>query len=672
VTDRSLRSVLELGMAACLLVLAALLCPPRARAEVVRGPHGQVYGVLLRHGLDPASLPGAIRARVRPQSPGADDGDVSYQGGPVLHTTAPYLVFWDPDGQIPAASEALMERYLTDTAATSADPSDVFAVARQYYDTTGAAGTGQTFVAAHQAIVDSDPYPALDTANCNAPSGTVTNCVTDPQIQTELANLIKARGLPTGTGAGAPIYFVITPSETDVCADGLGCASTGFCAYHSSFVDPDTSTDVLYAPVPFLDVDAGAKGCQDDGTAVFQSPNGDRADNEIDDLSHEYNESVTDPFGTSWYDTTSGQEIADNCESEGTLDPADGTNPDAYLPTLGGVEADGTLYDQLINGDRFYTQTIWSNGDEATGGCRAEPTADPSLSARLTDTPPANGAGGPVAFDPALSDVGAGLSSWSLSYGDGSAPEFVAGGGAPAESQHTYAKPGTYVATLTLIDIHGNASTDTVDVTVSKPPPPQPIAGEAPSITGTVQGGSVLTRTTNGRWTSVDPLTYTAQWERCIPGTTTTCTAIAGATGWVYRLQPADVGDDVTVVMTATDAYGQTATETATAVGPVTKPPPPRAIPSEAPVITGSDVVADVLTRSTNGRWTSPDPLTYAAQWERCVPSTGVCSAIAGATGWVYRLRAADLGDDVTVVVTAADAFGQTATETATAVGPIT
>jgi hypothetical protein len=80
----------------------------------------------------------------------------------------------------------------------------------------------------------------------------------------------------------------------------------------------------------------------------------------------------------------------------------------------------------------------------------------------------------------------------------------------------------------------------------------------------------VLTRTSNGRWSSPDTLSFSAQWERCTDATLTSCAAITGATGDVYRLKAADIGSYVTVVVTATDQEGQTGVADAAAIGPVT------------------------------------------------------------------------------------------------------
>jgi hypothetical protein len=86
-------------------------------------------------------------------------GSLSWHGGPVVHSSAPYLVFWTPPGEsIPASSQSLLERYLTDVAVDSGKSSNVFGVDRQYYDQTVFADYRQTFNPSRQVIVDGQPY----------------------------------------------------------------------------------------------------------------------------------------------------------------------------------------------------------------------------------------------------------------------------------------------------------------------------------------------------------------------------------------------------------------------------------------------------------------------------------------------------------------------------------
>jgi PKD repeat protein len=306
--------------------------------------------------------------------------------------------------------------------------------------------------------------------------------------------------LPTGIGPGAPIYFVVTPSTVNICLTSSSCAnggssSSGFCSYHSNFTTSNGG-QVIYAAIPFApelpDV-GGAKGCQADGTSAPQYPNGDFADTIVDDLSHESNESITDPLPYSgWYDPTTGNEAADNCETYGDpSDPADGVDLDAYEPVLGGNATppiDGTygsLFDQSINGEHYYTQTFWSDG---AAGCEAfVPLArvSPAFAA-----PSGAQVGTTVTFDPAASSAADGLSSATWSYGDGTSAFQV---GSPEAATHTYTEPGSYTVTLTTVDADGDVAEVSHRIGIGLAPtaslryaPRKPYAGGRVSFDGEV------------------------------------------------------------------------------------------------------------------------------------------------------------------------------------------
>ena len=70
----------------------------------------------------------------------------------------------------------------------------------------------------------------------------------------------------------------------------------------------------------------------------------------------------------------------------------------------------------------------------------------------------------------------------------------------------------------------------------------------APVISGSTTVGSVLT-TTDGTWTGTTPITYTYQWKRG-------GVAIAGATNNTYTTVNADIGENITCEVTATNDYG--------------------------------------------------------------------------------------------------------------------
>jgi hypothetical protein len=466
-------------------VAASLVLAPAAGAVVVKLRSGHYAGIQLRQGVSAASVPGARTAKALLRTvagttcPSPDTGAVCYQGGPVLHTTHPYVVFWDPSGQIPTSSRTVIENYLTDVAADAGQRDDVYGVGRQYYDTTGFADAGQTF-ALSQVISVAAQFP---TGGCPANSG-YTSCITDQDIENELTNLIQDHGYPSGTGPGAPIYFVVTPATTDVCAGSGDCASTTFCGYHSNFLVG--GQQVIYAVVPFgsLGPSLDVKACQVSNLTYPQEPNADPADVIVDDLSHENSESITDPLGTGWFDTGSGNEIADNCQSYGsTANPTQGVSPNVYSPILGdtspasGSLSYGTAYDQAINGHHYFTQTEWSNGDLTCEPSPALGTVTPSF----TDTSPAPPGSG-VGFDPSASTASKGISSATWNFGDGTSTDFTIG--APTAMDHTFAGIGDYTVTLTLVDDSGNLATVSHVVAVGNAPtaafsvsPAHPAAG---------------------------------------------------------------------------------------------------------------------------------------------------------------------------------------------------
>ena len=76
-------------------------------------------------------------------------------------------------------------------------------------------------------------------------------------------------------------------------------------------------------------------------------------------MAHEYEESVTDPYGTAWMDPN-GLETGDKCENG----PQEGA-PLGYAP-------DGSPYNQVINGHQYLLQDMWSN---AATGCVQSSTA---------------------------------------------------------------------------------------------------------------------------------------------------------------------------------------------------------------------------------------------------------------------------------------------------------
>ena len=263
--------------------------------------------------------------------------NLSYHGGPVMRTNRIHPIFWLPSGESMASGyQTLISSYLQNVATASGRPDNVYYSDSQYSDTTGPIQYSSTVATP---IVDTTAMPAN---GCNA-SGNgfdwTTRCITDAQLLNEVNSVVNAQGLPRGT---SDLYVMFTPKNVGSCYGtdiNASCAYSDYCAYHSWFYT-GTSTPTLYANMPY---EAQANDCG------FNTPNGNvDADIEINTLSHEQNEAITDPIGTGWWDSTLGLagENGDKCNFN-------------FGDALGAT-AFGD-YNQLINGGKYWLQQEWSN-----------------------------------------------------------------------------------------------------------------------------------------------------------------------------------------------------------------------------------------------------------------------------------------------------------------------
>jgi hypothetical protein len=139
------------------------------------------------------------------------------------------------------------------------------------------------------------------------------------------------------TASSTNFFAMLTAKGIGSCS-GSSCAFTQYCAYHGNV------SGLYYANMPYADTVPGA--C-DSG----QYPNGDAAaDSEINILSHEHNETITDEQLNAWYDRR-GAENGDKCAWN-------------FGTTPGGPN--GAEYNQIINGNSYYVQQEWSN---QSSGC---------------------------------------------------------------------------------------------------------------------------------------------------------------------------------------------------------------------------------------------------------------------------------------------------------------
>jgi hypothetical protein len=196
----------------------------------------------------------------------------------------------------------------------------------------------------------------------------------------------------------------------------------------------------------------------------------------------------------------------------------------------------------------------------------------------------------------------------------------------------------------------GGAGSATESAATAVVVPPVPVDSTVPTITGTAQQGQTLTEH-HGEWTS-SPTGYTYQWLRC-NASGSECAVIAGATNQTYSPVAEDVGHELRVSETASNAGGSGSAVESQATSLVVPPVP---VDTTAPTVTGTTQQGQTLTEH-HGEWTN-SPTGYTFQWLRCNGSGGGCVAIGGATGETYVLVGADVGRTLRVAEAASNAGG--------------
>jgi hypothetical protein len=174
---------------------------------------------------------------------------------------------------------------------------------------------------------------------------------------------------------------------------------------------------------------------------------------------------------------------------------------------------------------------------------------------------------------------------------------------------------------------------------------PRPTNITAPTISGTATEREVLTATSPGTWRDF-PTSFSYQWRR---GSTN----ISDATSSTYTLVAEDVGNSISVAVTATNVSGPT-TAISSATANVAWGIP---LNTSVPTVSGTAVELNTLTAGV-GSWTS-SPTSYSYQWQRLSGSTW--TDISGATGSTYVIRAITIGQRIRVRVTANNPTGSSA-----------
>jgi len=345
-----------------------------ASAVVVDLPNGTALSYQPLRG----ALATRIAAPVLPQ--------VEYGSGSVMVSNTNYAFYWDPPGApaYPGDYQTGVNRYFRDIAHDSGGQQNVDSVSSQYDEASGEFAEYDSHFGG--ALIDRNPYP---------PNGCkqAAICLTDKQIRAELASYIGAHGLPADL---AHEYFFLPPPGVENCAEAAGAeCSPGtphpeYCAYHSAFHLGEGGT-VIYSNDPFV---TGNPGC-DDGN----HPNGTSADGVIEGgLTHEHNESITDPPpGSAWEETLTGEEVGDKCNSN--------------MGTPLGIAPNGVSYNQVVNGHLYWYEQVWSNKGHR---CRQRlASRAPEATASFTTAP---GTGRTVHFDARGSSAPGGVVEYAWEF----------------------------------------------------------------------------------------------------------------------------------------------------------------------------------------------------------------------------------------------------------------
>ena len=245
-------------IAAFAALASVLLIPATVHASDTLTPfaHG-VPGAVFAHGpamplpSPPGSQVGQPGAPAQAAAGQAGAGsNLSYHGGPVMHSNTTHLIFWSPTADpMPANYQSVITKYFTDVAADSSKVTNVYSTDPQYTDTTG---TGAAYNSTYggswvdnTAITDhcSGAYAGSDFAP--------TTCVIDSDLHATIARAIVAN--PQWAPSPTTMFFVFTPPNVGSCftaTDG-DCPDSSYCAYHDFFAQG--GANVIYANMPYSD-----------------------------------------------------------------------------------------------------------------------------------------------------------------------------------------------------------------------------------------------------------------------------------------------------------------------------------------------------------------------------------------------------------------------------------
>ena len=243
--------------------------------------------------------------------------------------------------------------------------------------------------------------------------------------------------------------------------------------------------------------------------------------------------------------------------------------------------------------------------------------------------------------------------TWLRCNGSGNACTAIAG----ATSQSYLLVVGDLAATLrvSVVAVNGAGAGGGVSAPSAAvaSAPSAPTSSVAPTISGTVRQGQVLTASP-GTWTGTGTITYTYQWKRCDTAGQACADASSVIAQNTITLAAADVGKTIRAVVIATTGAGSAS---------ATSAPSPVVLSTNAPALTTLPTVSGVAREgetltATAGTWAGSG-LTYTYKWRRCDAAGENCvDASAPTAQSTVTLVLADTAKTLRVVVTATSSGG--------------
>ena len=317
----------RVGLAGLLMTGLMALGAGSASALVTHLPGGAAVSFQPLPGSRPAAALSGPAEEFNAEHP------LEYHGGQVMTSNSNYIILWAPPKgpKYAAKYTAGVAKYFKDLARDSGKSTNVDSVAVQY-----GANYSSSFAGT---IKDKDPYPANGCTRSSI-------CLSGQQLEEEIEHVVLSKGLPTDLGHE---YFLLTPQGVESCFEGGAAGSCSassevpsYCAYHGAI--PVPGGEIVYSNDPYV----YEKLCDEPG----HHPNGPSDAALLGGLSHEHNESITDPIpGSGWTDNR-GAENGDKCRT---------FEPSSEFGAILGTAPDGSPYNQLINKHLYFHQQEWSN-----------------------------------------------------------------------------------------------------------------------------------------------------------------------------------------------------------------------------------------------------------------------------------------------------------------------